>query len=81
MEVGIAEARNRLSELIDRAERGEAVTITRHGRAAATLNAARQKPSRSEIEAVLAEIAADRAKLPPISTDEVLSAIKADRRE
>jgi antitoxin (DNA-binding transcriptional repressor) of toxin-antitoxin stability system len=28
----VAEAKNRLSELLDRAERGEDVVITRHGR-------------------------------------------------
>ncbi len=36
----VAEAKARLSELIDRAERGEAVTITRHGRHVAEIKAA-----------------------------------------
>lgn len=31
-EYSVAEAKARLSELIDRAEKGEGVTITRHGR-------------------------------------------------
>lgn len=36
-EVGILEARNTLSALIERVERGEEVTITRHGKPVAKL--------------------------------------------
>lgn len=36
-EVGILEARNNLSALIERVERGEEVTITRHGKPVAKL--------------------------------------------
>ena len=36
-EVGLFEAKNRLSELVDRAERGEEVVITRRGKAVAKL--------------------------------------------
>lgn len=36
-EFGTFEAKNRLSELLDRVERGEEVTITRHGKAVARL--------------------------------------------
>ena len=39
--VGLFEAKRRLSELIDS---GEVVTITRHGRPAATLSPIRQNP-------------------------------------
>lgn len=80
MNVGIAEAKDRLSELVDRAERGESVTITRHGRAVATLNPAQSRPTRAELEQLMAEVEADRAKLPPITTEEIIDAIKADRR-
>lgn len=80
MNVGVAEAKDRLSELIGLAERGEPVTITRHGRAVATLNAARRRPSRVELEQLFREIAEDRAKLPPITTEEIIGAIHADRK-
>jgi prevent-host-death family protein len=36
-EVGLFDAKNRLSELVDRAERGEEVVITRRGKAVAKL--------------------------------------------
>ena len=39
-EVGVLEAKTRLSALIDAVEHGEEVTITRHGRAVARLVAA-----------------------------------------
>lgn len=35
----IAEARNNLSKLVERAERGETITLTRHGKVAARLMA------------------------------------------
>jgi len=37
--VNLAQAKARLSELLDKVEHGEAVVITRHGRAVATLSA------------------------------------------
>ena len=45
--VKLAEAKARLSELIDRVESGETVSITRHGKAVAQLVAA--KPERKPI--------------------------------
>ena len=36
-EVGLFEAKNKFSELVDRAERGEEIVITRRGRAVAKL--------------------------------------------
>ena len=36
-EVGLFEAKNKLSELVDRAERGEEIVITRRGKAVAKL--------------------------------------------
>jgi prevent-host-death family protein len=36
-QVGLFEAKNRLSELVTRAEEGEEITITRHGHPAARL--------------------------------------------
>jgi prevent-host-death family protein len=40
----IVEAKNKLSELIERAEKGEEITITRHGRVVARLTAEAPTP-------------------------------------
>jgi prevent-host-death family protein len=40
----VAEAKNRLSELIDRALNGEEVVITRHGRPVVAIRAVREVP-------------------------------------
>ncbi len=37
MDIGVFEARNRFSELIDAAERGEEVTVLRHGKPVARI--------------------------------------------
>jgi prevent-host-death family protein len=55
----VAEARNRLSELIDRALRGEGVVITRHGHPVVELRAVRP-PARPMTAADLDWIAARR---------------------
>ena len=49
--VGIYEAKSRLSELVERAETGREVTITRHGKPVAKLVPARaaQGPNRSAL--------------------------------
>jgi prevent-host-death family protein len=47
MEVSIAEAKNRLSELIRAVEGGEGVVITRHGRPVARLTA--PPPARRQV--------------------------------
>ena len=49
--IGIYEAKSRLSELIERAEAGHEVTITRHGKAVAKLVPARRarRPDRSAL--------------------------------
>jgi prevent-host-death family protein len=50
----VAEAKNKLSELIDRAEKGEEVVITRHGHPVATLQpvkaAAKRPMTQADIE-------------------------------
>lgn len=43
MNVSIKEAKDKLSELVRRAEAGERVVITRHGKPAAELNVPREK--------------------------------------
>jgi prevent-host-death family protein len=52
-EVGAFEAKNKLSELLDLAERGEEVIITRHGKEVARLVPARGLPNRDEAQSAM----------------------------
>jgi prevent-host-death family protein len=61
-EVGAYEAKNTLGRLLDLAERGEEVTITRHGRPVARLVPAAHAPNRAQAQAALHRIRA-RAEL------------------
>lgn len=81
MDVGIAQAKDSFSELIDRAEAGEVVTITRDGRAVVTLNPARGAPASTQMEAWLSELEARRPAMPHLSDDQIVTMVKADRRE
>ena len=58
--VSLVQAKAHLSELLDKVEAGEDVTITRHGRAVASISAV----SRPKIPLRLDELAAFRAGLP-----------------
>jgi len=67
----VAEARNQLSKLIDRALKGEGIVITRRGRPVVELKpvpAAPAKPRRVT-EAGLELLRAHRAQLPPSKVD------------
>ncbi len=57
-EIGAFEAKNKLGQLLDLVERGEEITITRHGRQVARLVPARHKVSREEARAALRRIRA-----------------------
>ena len=57
MEVGVFEAKNKLSELLDRVERGEQVVITRRGKPVARLAA-----FESEHDLTVAQDAAERLR-------------------
>lgn len=52
--VGAYEAKTHLAALLDRVERGERVTITRHGRAVAVLGPPTSEPGRTTDAAVSA---------------------------
>jgi|GraSoiStandDraft_41_1057321.scaffolds.fasta_scaffold1527996_1 prevent-host-death family protein len=56
--VGIYEAKSRLSELIERAETGKEVTITRHGKAVAKLVPVRARSGKAERAAAFDRLAA-----------------------
>jgi prevent-host-death family protein len=81
MDVGVLEAKNRLSELIERVERGERVVITRHGKPVATLNSAQGRPSLADVERIIAEVADARSTLPKISTEDTLEILREGREE
>lgn len=66
--VTLVEAKAHLSELLDRVESGEEVTITRHGKPSAKLTAAAKKNKKPLDLKRLAEL---RASLPPWSTPSV----------
>ena len=59
-EVGAFEAKNKLSELLDLAERGEEIVITRHGKEVARLVPPKGQPNREEARAAMAAIAGAR---------------------
>jgi len=83
MDIGVLEARDRLPELLDRVVQGEAVTITRDGKPVVTLNAVEVSTPPFDIEArrrLVAEVAAARRTLPPISHEDVMAAIHEGRR-
>jgi prevent-host-death family protein len=53
IEVGAFEAKNKLSALLDRVEKGEEIVITRHGRPIAKLIPANGGVDRAEAQAAL----------------------------
>jgi prevent-host-death family protein len=60
--VNLAQAKAHLSELLDRVEAGEEVTVTRHGRAVAHIHPV----SRPKRPLRLDDLAAFRATIPPL---------------
>ena len=75
---GVAEAKNKFTHLLDRAENGEHVVITRHGKPVAELRPV-QTMTWEEGKAKLMEMAA-RAKLrPPLVGITALELIDLDR--
>jgi prevent-host-death family protein len=60
----VAEAKNQLPSLIDKALGGEDVVITRHGKPVAELRPPRARPSSEERKALYDHMAAEAAKRP-----------------
>ena len=58
MRISVTEAKAQLTELVRRAEAGEEVLLTRHGRAAATLVPVRRQPDADARRAVIAAMQA-----------------------
>jgi prevent-host-death family protein len=76
MRVGVLEAKNRLSELLEAAQRGEEVVITKRGEPVATLNAIRKRLSPEEAAALMKRVRERREKMEFTTTWEEL---KRDR--
>ncbi len=89
--VGAFEAKTKLSELLDRVERGEEVVITRHGKMVARMvpegqrdTAAERKAREAKAAEILAEITRIREKLRKegvsFSADEIIAMRDMGRR-
>jgi len=71
MSIGLAEAKNKLSELVERVAHGEEFIITRHDEAIARLVPAK-RPSRSELRSTVDQILALRSRAgKPVSAEDV----------
>lgn len=71
---GVAEAKNNFTHLLDRAQAGESITITRHGKPIAELKAAPTLASGKSLEdrrAALQRLAEWRDKQPPLGISAV----------
>ena len=77
--MGLAEAKNKLSELIDRVSEGEEITITRHDQAVAKL-VPLKRTSRAELRKVIEQIRALRARNPASLTPKEIIAFKNEGR-
>jgi prevent-host-death family protein len=78
--VGLAEAKNKLSELIGRVAQGEEITITRHDEAVAKLVPAKRL-SREEVMQAIEGIRALRAKhRVKLTTEDIIAWKNAGRR-
>ena len=81
MRVGVLEAKNRLSELLEAAQRGEEVVITKRGEPVATLNAIRKRLSPDEAEALMTRVRERRESFGFTTTiEEIKADIEAGRR-
>jgi prevent-host-death family protein len=63
MRVGVLEAKNRLSELLEAAQRGEEVIITKRGEPVATINPVRKRLTAEEAEALMRRVRERRERL------------------
>lgn len=55
MQIGVLEAKNRLSELLERVVNGEDVVITRRGEAVARLTSVQREVTADEVERLIAQ--------------------------
>lgn len=62
MQVSVTQAKGQLTELVRRAEAGEEVVLTRHGRATVRLAPVERRPDAAARRAAIAAIRAEAAK-------------------
>ena len=74
MQISVTDAKSQLTELVRRAEAGDDVVLTRHGKAAVRLVPVAAKPSRADKRALLAEMrnAATKKGLPAARSQDFL---------
>jgi prevent-host-death family protein len=70
--IGLFQAKNRLSELVDRAGQGEEIGITRRGKLAAVIGPARPKVSLKEVFDNIEAIRKRAKLLPGVSVAELI---------
>ncbi len=82
MEIGLFEAKNRLSELVSLAEGGTEVVITRRGQPVAKLVPAATVRDKAAVRAAVERIAkiGDEMTGPPITVDEIIAWKNEGRR-
>ncbi|MGD9508049.1 MAG: type II toxin-antitoxin system Phd/YefM family antitoxin [Geminicoccaceae bacterium] len=79
IEVGTYEAKARLSELIDKAEAGEIVVITRHGKPVVRL-VADKEARRAKVREIFDWMFSERIKRPGATVEEILEMRDEGRR-
>jgi prevent-host-death family protein len=78
--VGISEAKQKLSELVERASRGERIGITRRGKLAAEIVPARGEPALSKTKDIFANIEKIRRRAKPLNGVTTKDLIEEGRR-
>ena len=78
--IGIFEAKNRLSELVERAARGEEIAITRRGEQVARLVPPRVPDALGQAHALAARIRRSRVGHPPSDGTSIRDMIEEGRR-
>ena len=78
--IGLFEAKQKLSELVQRAAAGEEIVITRHGHPAAVLRGVRPAGDAERARAASRRIATRRKRLAPVTVEEIRDWIAEGRR-
>jgi len=78
--VGLFEAKQKLSELVERASRGERIGITRRGKLAAEIVPSQSEPDTSKIKEIFANIEKIRKRAKPLRGVTTKDLIEEGRR-
>ena len=80
IQIGLFEAKQKLSELVQRAAAGEEIVITRHGQPAAVLRGVGRGIDAERAREAGRRIAARRKRLDPVTVEEIKGWIAEGRR-